>query len=356
MAERLFVVESDQGGLRAALVEDRRLQAIEIDRAGYPTKVGSVTPAKVMRTLQGIGTFVRLADGTELLLDRGGPTPKAGDEITIQVTRPARGDKLGGASRSISLPGRGVIHLPAESGAKLSKRLDTASAKRETLEALVAGKPGGWIFRRTATNVGVADLTAEIASLAAEGQGVEIAPPDAFRRLAMDYAARAPDRILAAGLAAQRAVERWCRAFAPSLEERIESVPAGLFDLHDLDDAVAALADPRVALPDGGSLVIEPTEALTAIDVNAGPESNALSVNLAAAKEIARQLRLRHIGGIVVIDFISMGRERDRDQVMDTLKTAVADDPSQTYIVPMSPLGLVEMTRERRSPGLEISA
>jgi ribonuclease E/ribonuclease G len=199
----------------------------------------------------------------------------------------------------------------------------------------------------------VGDLTAEIASLAVEGQGTQIAPPDAFRRLAMDYAAKAPDRILAAGLAAQRAAERWCRAFAPSLEERIESVPAGLFDLHDLDEAIAALSEPRVVLRDGASLAIEPTEALTAIDVNAGPESNTLSVNLTAAQEIARQLRLRHIGGIVVIDFISMSRERDRDQVMEALKAAVADDPSQTYIVPMSPLGLVEMTRERRGPGLE---
>jgi ribonuclease E/ribonuclease G len=201
--------------------------------------------------------------------------------------------------------------------------------------------------------VGVADLTAEIASLAAEGQKAEIEPPDAFRRLAMDYGAKAPDRILAAGLAAQRSAERWCRAFAPSLEERIESVSAGLFDLHDLDEAVAALSERRVALRDGASLAIEPTEALTVIDVNAGPEPNVLSVNLAAAKEIGRQLRLRHIGGIVVIDFISMSRERDRDHVVEALKTAVADDPSQTYIVPMSPLGLVEMTRERRGPGLE---
>jgi ribonuclease E/ribonuclease G len=354
MAERLFVVESDQGGLRAALVADRRLQAVEIDLAARPTRVGSVTHAKVIRTVQGIGTFIRLADGTELLLDRGGPAAKAGEDIAVQITRAARGDKLGGASRSISLAGRGVIHLPGESGAKLSKRLDTASAKRMTLEALVAGKPGGWIFRRTATNVGVADLTAEIASLAAEGQGAGIVPPDAFRRLAVDYGAKAPDRILVAGLAAQRTAERWCRAFAPSLEERIESAPAGLFDQHDLDEAIAALAEPRVALPGGGSLAIEPTEALTAIDVNAGHESNVLSVNLAAAKEIARQLRLRHIGGIVVIDFISISRERDRDQVVDVLKAAVADDPAQTHILPMSPLGLVEMTRERRGPGLEV--
>ncbi len=353
MTERLFLVESTPEGLRAALVENRRLQAIEIDNAARTTRVGSVTVATVVRAVHGIGTFVKLNDGTELLLDHGGPAPKSGDEIVVQVTRAARGDKAGGASRAIALPGRGVIHLPGGSGAKLSKRLDTELAKRATLQALVAGKQGGWIFRRAATLVGVADLTVEIATLAVDGQRSEIAAPDAFRRLATDYGAEAPARILTAGLAARRTAERWCRAFAPSFEARIEAVPAGLFDLYDLDDAVAALAEPRVALPGGGSLVIEPTEALTAIDVNAGLEANTLNANLAAAAEIGRQLRLRHIGGIVVIDFISMSRERDRDQVMAALKAALADDPSQTHIIPMSPLGLVEMTRERRGPGLE---
>jgi ribonuclease G len=218
---------------------------------------------------------------------------------------------------------------------------------------LVAGKPGGWIFRRSAAQIDMADFAAEIDTLAIEGRGAAITAPDAFRRLATDYGAEPPDRILTAGLAARRTAERWCRTFAPSLEAQIEPAEAGLFDLHDLDEAISALAEPRVALPGGASLVIEPTEALTVIDVNAGPEANALSVNLTAAGEIGRQLRLRHIGGIVVIDFISMTRPRDRDRIVDALKVAVADDPAQTYIVPMSALGLVEMTRERRGPGLE---
>ncbi len=354
MSGRRFLVESAPAGLRAALVVDRRLQAIEIDRAAHPTRVGAVTAAKVARAIHGLGTIVKLADGTELLLDpAGGPTPKAGEALSVQITRPPRGDKLGIASRAVTLPGRGVIHLPREAGIKLSRRLEADDAKQAMLEALVADKPGGWILRRTSTQLDMADLVAEIATLATEGQGAEIVAPDAFRRLATDYAAEPPDRILVAGLAARRAVERWCRAFAPSLEPSIETAPAGLFDLHDLDEAIAALAEPRVALPGGGALVIEPTEALTVIDVNAGPEANALSVNLAAATEIGRQLRLRHIGGIVVIDFISLSRQRDRERAMESLKAAVADDPAQTYILPMSALGLVEMTRERRGPGLE---
>jgi ribonuclease E/ribonuclease G len=353
MTDRSFLVESDRAGLRAALVEGRRLQAIEIDNAAHPTRVGSVSAARVVRTVPGIGTIARLADGTELLLDRGGTAPPAGEEILLQVTRVARGAKLGGATRDIALSGRGVIHLPRGSGVKASKRLEADQEKWATLAALVDGKPDGWIFRRNALRLGAADLTREIGTLTIEGQRRDIAAPDAFRRIATDYVADPPERILAAGLAAQRAAERWCRAFAPSLESHIEPVPPGLFDLYDLNDAIAALAEPRVALPGGGSLVIEPTEALTAIDVNSGPEANPLTANLTAAKEIGRQLRLRHIGGIVVIDFISMSRPRDKDQVMETLRAAVADDPAQTHIVPMSALGLVEMTRERRGPGLE---
>ena len=354
MSDRLFLVESDATGLRAALVEDRRLQAIEIDGTRHPTRVGSVAAATVLRTVQGLGTIVKLADGTELLLDRGGPTPKAGDEIAVQLTHPPRGDKLGTATRAIACTGRGVVHLPLDLGIKFSRRLEIDEARRGMLEPLVAGKPGAWIFRCGAGHIDEADFAAEIATLAAEGQGAEIAAPDAFRRLATDWAAEPPDRILTAGLAARRTVERWCRAFAPSVEARMEPVDAGLFDLYDVDEAVSALGEPRVMLPGGASLVIEPTEALTVIDVNAGPAANALSVNLTAAAEIGRQLRLRHIGGIVVIDFISGTQPRERERIVEALKSAVADDPSQTYILPMSALGLVEMTRESRGPGLEL--
>jgi ribonuclease G len=358
MSERLFLVEANQAGLRAALVDDRRLEAVEIDRAGRSEAVGGVTPAKIIRTVQGLGTTIELPDKTQMLLDRGRikEAPASGATIIVQIARPARGAKIGIATRAVSLAGRGVVHLPFESGITVSRRLEIDADRRAAVEALVVGRPGGWIFRRNVGGLDADDLAVEIATLAAEGQGAQAAEPavgapDAFRRLACDYAA--PDRILVAGLAAQRSVERWCRGFAPSLARRIEQAAAGLFDLHDLDGAIAELADARVALAGRGSLVIEQTEALTAIDVNAGTEPNILTVNLAAASEIARQLRLRHIGGIVVIDFISMNRPRDRDGLMEAFRAAVADDPAQTYIVPMSPLGLVEMTRERRGPGLE---
>ena len=98
--------------------------------------------------------------------------------------------------------------------------------------------------------------------------------------------------------------------------------------------------------------MIEATEALTAIDVNAGGEPNLLAANLGAAVEIARQLRLRHVGGLIVVDFISLSRPADRKRTLDAFLTALANDPAQTYVLPMSSLGLVEMSRERRGPEL----
>jgi ribonuclease E/ribonuclease G len=352
MAGRLIVVEPDASGLRAALTIDGRLEAVEIDRGSL---VGAVASAKVIRTVSGLGTFVGLADGTELLLERGGdksPLP-SGREILVQIAKPQRGGKAGTATARIALAGRGLVHLPLESGLKISRRLTLAPERRTAVESFLDGMPGGWILRRMAAELTAEELGIEARALADEGRQAHaggLKAPDAFRRLIADYGA---DAIQVAGLAAKASVERWCGAFAPGLASIIEAESAGAFDLHDLDDAIAALADRRVELPSGASLVIEATEALTAIDVNAGPEANVLGVNLDAAEEIARQLRLRHVGGIVVIDFVSMPRRLDQGRVVSALQDALADDPSQTHVLPMSAFGLVEMTRERRGPGLE---
>jgi ribonuclease G len=292
-------------------------------------------------------------------LDRGGDkSPLAsGADIIVQVIKPPRGDKAGIASRSITLTGRGLVHLPLESGIKISRRLDVDPDKRAALEVALAGFPGGWIVRRTAAALPQEEIQIEAQTLTLEGKraatGISKAS-DAFRRLIGDYGTAEALAIHVAGLAGKAAVERWCAAFAPSLQSKIEMQPGGLFNRYDLDDAVAALAERRVALSGGASLVIETTEALTVIDVNAGPQANVVTVNLDAAAEIARQLRLRHIGGILVIDFISMPRRQDQARIGEALSAALADDPSQTYVLPMSALGLVEMTRERRGPGLEL--
>ncbi len=144
-----------------------------------------------------------------------------------------------------------------------------------------------------------------------------------------------------------RALKAWlCRA-APELAERLHREPV------DLLDHVPALLDPEVPLAGGGSLAIEPTRALTAIDVDAGAARDPLAANLAAAAEIGRQLRLRNIGGLVVVDFISLDRAEARAQVMQRLRGAVAEDPAQLRLsAGFSALGLVELARQRRGRSL----
>jgi ribonuclease E/ribonuclease G len=356
MSERLFLVESDAKGLRAALVENRRLQAIEIDRGPHTRQVGSVQPARVVRAARGLGTFIRLDDGREFLLDS--EINKTNQSLVVQIRRLPRGGKLGTASQSVSLAGHGVIHLPFDSGTHFSRRLTADRSRQMELTAAVVDRSGGWIFRQTAALVPGEDLAAEIAALAADGaaarSGVTIEGPDAFRRLASDYGAPVPDRVLTAGMAAKKAVEAWCDRFAPGLKARVVAAEPGLFDHYDLDEAIAGLAKSRAPLAGGGWLSIEPTEALVVVDVNSGHEKNILSANLEAVDEIARQLKLRHLGGLIAIDFISMNRPADRARVVAALKSAMANDPARVHILPMSAFGLVEMTRERRGPGLEL--
>jgi len=361
MSGRLILVEGDAKQLRAALIEDRRLTALEIDRFDRPTRVGSVLPAKIIRTVRGLGAFVRLPDGSEMLLDREPAGRAAGEALPIQILREPRGAKLGLGTASITLAGRALIHLPLESGVTISRRAEMQPERRAALQSLLAGKTGGWILRRKAGALADADIEIEASALESEGRGLGAAnsslpAPDAFRRLMADHGLPNPTRIVVAGRGALRTVERWSAAFAPDLSSRVgpHGDPGSLFDAHDLDEQIALLSESWVALPEGGSLAIERTEALTVIDVNAGAEPNALNTNLVAAKEIARQLVLRHIGGIVVIDFVSLPRPADRDRTVRALKESVANDSARTHILPMSAFGLVEMTRERRGPGLEL--
>ena len=363
MTGRILVVESDAAGLRAALVVGNRLEALEIDRVDRPTRVGEVTIAKASQAIHGLGMLVKLGQGPELLLERGRDKvqPAAGDRLTVQIARDPRGEKLGVARREIALAGPALVHLPFETGIMSSRRLRIGDERLQSFQARLAGYPGGWVLRRRAGHVTEEDFDAECKALAGEGESLRppmpgLPAPDAFRRLAADYGGPSLDAIQVAGAEAERSVMSWCAAFAPSLLDRIErhAAPPGLFDQHDLDSAIGMLSEPRVPLAGGGSLMIERTEALTAIDVNSGRESSVLAVNLTAASEISRQLRLRHIGGIIVVDFISMNRPRDRDNVTAALAAAMADDAAQTHILPMSPLGLIEMTRERRGPELEL--
>ncbi|MDB5366471.1 MAG: ribonuclease, Rne [Rhodospirillales bacterium] len=354
MTRELFVDLTD-GYRRAALVEDGRLCAIEIDRLDRPSEVGAVHRALPDHHRPGLGHFLKLADGSRALLgtrSMARPEPVPNGPLTVQIKSDAVGDKAAQASTDISLPGRFVIALPGSDGVRFSRRFPDAG--RSGLARLLLPLTGGWIVRTAAASADPALVLHEARALL-EGwralvQGdtpsLLLPAPAAPQRL-LTETPESIDRIeIEHGAPALLA---WARTHAPDLVERIHSYrdPTPLFALRDLDGAIEALTQPVVPLAGGGRLVIETVTALTAIDVDAGTRSF-LDANLAAADEIARQLRLRHVGGLIVVDFVSMRSARDRSQVERALQAALARDPVETQMLPMSKFGLVELARERR--------
>ncbi|GIL38679.1 ribonuclease E/G [Roseiterribacter gracilis] len=357
---RELLVDVTGGRRRAALVEDGRLCAIEIDRLDRPSAVGSVHRALPDHHRPGLGQFLKLADGSRVLLSAravgnragGVPEPVPNGPVTVQIKNDAVGDKAAQVSTDVSLPGRFVIALPSSDGVRFSRRFPEAG--RSGLARLLLELPGGWIVRTAAASADPAlvvhEARALLESWSSLVQGDEasllLPAPSAPQRLLTET----PDPIDRIELEdGAPALLAWVKTNAPDLVDRIhpyrDTTP--LFALRDLDGAIDSLTEPVVTLPGGGRLTIETVTALTAIDVD-GSTRNALDANLAASDEIARQLRLRHIGGLIVVDFISMRSPRDRALVERALQTALARDPVETQMLPMSKFGLVELARERR--------
>lgn len=377
--------------LRAALVRDGVLVDLQLDRAGRPSRLGAVYRAPVVRLATAMNVaFVDLGGSPHALLAASDIRPQrrkgearigqlltAGRDVLVQVKADAHGAKGPVVTMDATLPGRFLVHVPFRAGITASRRLGATRAgllARVTTILDAAGWPrDGWIVRSGAEAADDATLAAEATSLAGTWRalsadpapGLKLPAPDAVRRAITEQGGRGIDRILAADPADAAALTIWARDAAPDLAGRIAAAPEGcrLFDRHDLDRVIAGLGERVVPLPDGGSLVIDRTEALHVIDVNGGERGDPMAVNLQAAREIARQIRLRNLGGIVIVDFISIrarghggahgvGHGGDRERLLAALTGSVADDPAGTQVYGMSALGLVEMTRTRRGPAL----
>ncbi len=378
---------------RAAVLSGGRLTALYIDHAERPSLLGHVFLGRVERIATGLdGAFVDLGTGKSGLLsalDARGPKgrPKAkgerignllrtGQTVLVQVKADATGAKGPSLTMDITLPGRFLVHAPLGRDVAVSKRLGSGPERAELARRVQDVASGaGWIVRAGAATASDGLLAAESDALhlawrqirdAAErggGPALLLPGPDAPRRALIEHGAATPSRIIVDDAALARDLAGWCADRAPDLEGRVEpfdsrllAAPSDgrqrLFDLRDLDAEIETLLGTRVPLSGGGSLVIERTEAMTVVDVNAGERGNPLDVNLEAAAEIARQLRLRNAGGIVVVDFVNMRNRGDAERLLNALSRAVEDDPAQTQVYGLSKLGLVEMTRARRGTAL----
>ena len=404
--KKTILVSADRGETRVAVLEskskggNRDVAELYIERRGRRSIVGNIYKGKVDNVLPGMeAAFVDIGlerNGflhvDEIVLPDGQQAPKrgrgsgkridelikSGQEIIVQVVKDPLKSKGARLSMNVSIAGRYLVYAPQGSGVGVSRRL--TESERDRLRKMVdrtyKGKgPGGLIVRTAAHGAKKSDFVREIGYLHKLNDVLDrraeqtVAPDLIFQE------ADLPVRVLrdvflsdfeTAIIDSEKQFERVTSFFqrtAPELVGGVELYKGKkpLFEKWGIDKEIESTLSRRVDLPSGGYLIIDYAEALTVIDVNSGSftgrgkgglEETITRVNTEAADEVVRQLRLRDIGGIIVIDFIDMARARNRDKVLKTLRKALDADKSKSYVVEVSPLGLVEMTRQNITDGV----
>ncbi|HEY9382800.1 MAG TPA: Rne/Rng family ribonuclease [Gemmatimonadales bacterium] len=305
---------------------------------------------------------------------------KKGQTLPVQVTKEPISTKGSRVTAQISLPGRFLVYMPYASRVGVSRKIESREQRaklREMVTRLLPEDSGGVIVRTVAEGVTEEHFKREIDALLNQWRKVKRkqlytrkAPAllqreaSLTRGLIRDVFSDKVDALQVDSKELFNEVEQYLDSVDPELKSRVHlyDEPLPLFDKYDIETEIKNLFKARVDLPTGGSLVIQPTEALVSIDVNTGrytgkkdPEKTILRTNLEAAREIARQLRLRDLGGIIVCDFIDMESRGNRDRVLQELRAHLGRDRARTKAMAVSDLGLVEMTRQRVRPSLYAS-
>lgn len=367
-----ILVERGIGETRTALIEGGRLAELLIDREDTAPRAGQLYLGRVVRVERSLqAAFVDCGAGRHGLLPEaetsGRTLPAEGQAVLVQVMRPAMADKGARLTARPSLPGRLTIYRPLGAGVAISSRIPDA-AERERLSDIVAEFDGGTIVRTAAAGADGTAIARERAALLERWSDIRARADRAkapclidgdggpVERALRDHAAPSVRRILVDDAETLAAAKSYAAAQAPDLADRLarHDGPEALFDAYEVDREIEAALEPRVNLPGGGAITIEPTTALTAIDVDSAGDvggrdraETAFRTNLAAADEIARQIRLRGIGGNIVVDFIRMDGRRQPRRVIEALTAAFASDPAAVRIGGFSDLGLVEISRQR---------
>jgi len=293
-----------------------------------------------------------------------------GQEIMVQVSKAPIGNKGARITSRISLPGRFLVLMPTTNHIGISRRIEDENERRRLKEALAAIRQDnyGLIARTVSDGIGTEKLADEmnfLVSLWEEIQKKNTNAPtpsllheelNVTLRAVRDLFTREVDKLVIDQKSGYEDILRFLDTFMPGLKNSVELYEdqEPIFDAYNLESEISRAVKKKVWLKSGGYIVIEHTEALVAVDVNTGRfvgkhnlEETILKTNLEAVKEIAYQIRLRDIGGLIIIDFIDMEKKSNRERVFNALKDALKKDRSKTNVVPMSELGLIEMTRKR---------
>jgi ribonuclease G len=388
---------------RVAVLEEGRVVEVMHERRGRQGLVGNVYLGRVHRVLPGIqAAFVSIgldrdaflyvedavAHSAELEPETGTVEPfasaerpriddlvKEGQEIVVQVTKDSMGAKGPRVTASISLPGRTLVYLPGVRDTGVSRRVEDETERarlRSVLEALPGD--GGWIARTAALGKSAEDLDSDRAYLSGLWDRIarrrDSAGPPALLYRELELALRAVrdvatddvDAIRVDDAATLARMREFLEEAAPPLSRRLELYDReeSLFSRFGVETEIEDALKSRVALASGGSIVIHQTEALVAIDVNTGRfvgkddlEETVFAANLEAAREVARQIRLRDLGGLLVVDFIDMEDPGHRQELFQTFEKELARDRARTRVLQISEFGLIEITRQRSRGNLE---
>jgi len=375
---------------RVAVVEQGVTQEVHIERASSRGLVGNIYMGRVSRVLPGMqsafidiggerAAFLHVADirGVRENGDRARPIERLlseGQNLLVQVVKDPIGTKGARLSTQISIAGRFLVYLPQESHIGISQRIEDEEERvhlREKLRLLLPPEDkGGYIIRTVAESASDRELKFDVDYLRRVWSGTRdnaTAAPLLYRdlnlslRVLRDFVHEETARILVDSRETCRKMLEFGQDFTPNVAERVEHYTGErpLFDLYGVEDEIEKALARRVELKSGGYLVIDQTEALTTIDVNTGSfvtgrsfDDTIFKTNLEAAQVIARQLRLRNIGGIVIIDFIDMDTEEHQNAVLNEFRKALARDRTHMTVNGFTELGLVEMTRKRTRESL----
>ena len=409
---RQIVINVAPWEARVALLEDTTLVDLYIERRGEVGIAGNIYKGKVLRVLPGMqAAFIdiglakaaflhasdvappalppevaREGDAPDLVEASVAPPPREvgpieerlhkGDEVLVQVAKEPIGTKGARVTAHLSLPGRYLVYMPGTQHIGISRRIEDG-AERDRLRTIVeAERPaeGGLIVRTACEGVTKREIHDDVRFLTrlwsrVEKQAESAAAPalihsdlDLVLRTVRDLFTSDIDRLSIDSPEDHARVLEFVTALMPRLASRIHLYEGltPIFDQHGIETKIARALERRVWLKSGGYLIFDQTESLTTVDVNTGryvgkkdQEETILKTNLEAAKQIMQQLRLRNIGGIIVIDFIDMEKAANRKKVFDALQETVRRDKARTNVLRISELGLVQMTRKRTRESLE---
>jgi ribonuclease G len=403
MSER-FLINFTPQETRVTLLQQGVVQELHIERTTSRGIVGNIYLGKVVRVLPGMQSafieiglertaFLHVADIWAERSSNGGnggsgigqsdPRPierilSEGQSLMVQVLKDPLGTKGARLTTQISIAGRLLVHLPQDHHVGISQRIGDEAERdrlRTRIQAL-AGDSGGYIVRTVAEDASDEELSADIAYLSRiwrevllRAEGARSSPPPSLlhhdltlaQRVLRDLVTRETEAIVIDSRENFHKLQAFAQEYVPQVASRLEHYTGErpLFDLHGVEDEIQKALARRVDLKSGGYLIFDQTEAMTTVDVNTGGFVGARSfddtifkTNLEAAQTIARQLRLRNLGGIIIVDFIDMDTEEHRNSVLAEFNRALSRDHTRITVNGFTQLGLVEMTRKRTRESL----